>query len=315
MGKTVLLWELADRARALGYVVANPTVVSDSLLDRVVEKVQEDGERVLKSPRTRLSGVSVGAFGFSAGLQFTREVGETKSPQYKLTQLARFLSSAGTGLLILVDEVQAASASLRQLVIQYQEFMGEGLDVAIAMAGLPVSVSAVLNDKVLTFLNRANKMTLASLKISDVEAYFKTAFEEAGVEVDADLRARAAKSTQGSPYLMQLVGHNIVELADGALDGATLERAIALAGEDFENDVCGTTVAALSGKDVEFLEAMVHDEASSRLADVARRLGVSSDYAQKYRRRLINAGVIEPASRGAVRFSVPLLADYLRDGC
>ena len=313
MGKTVLLWELADRARALGYVVANPTVVSDFLLDRVVEKVQEDGERVLKARRKHLSGASVGALGFSVGLQFTREVQETKSAQYKLTQLARCLSSEGKGVLILVDEVQAASASLRQLIIQYQEFMGEGLDVAIAMAGLPASVSAVLNDKVLTFLNRANKTTLVPLRISDVDVYFKAAFEKSGVEVDSDLRARAAKSTQGLPYLMQLVGHNIVEGTDGPLDDAALDQAVAAASEDFKNDVCGTTVAALSGKDVEFLEAMAQDEGASRLADIAVRLGVSSDYAQKYRRRLINAGVIEPAARGAVKFSVPLLADYLRD--
>ena len=36
MGKTVLLWELADRARELGYAVATPTVVSESMLDRIV---------------------------------------------------------------------------------------------------------------------------------------------------------------------------------------------------------------------------------------------------------------------------------------
>ena len=37
------------------------------------------------------------------------------------------------------------------------------------------------------------------------------------------------------------------------------------------------------------------------------------DYAQKYRRRLIDAGVIESASRGYVRFAVPFLRDYLRN--
>lgn len=312
MGKTVLLWEFADRAREMGFVVASPTVVSDSLLERIVEKIQEDGERVLKSKHGSLSGGSVGALGFSVGLQFSKEVQETKSPQHKLAQLARLLSSKNKGLLILVDEVQANSASLRQLIIQYQELMGEGLNVAIAMAGLPTSVSSVLNDKVLTFLNRAKKISLEPLKISDVDAYFEKAFGECDIEITAEQRKFAAEKTQGSPYLMHLIGHNILSVTNVALDNSSLNHAIAIAEDDFENDVCGTTIAALSEKDVEFLKAMCH-ESVSKLSNIANCLGVTTDYAQKYRKRLINAGIIEPANRGSVKFSVPLLADYLRN--
>jgi len=47
-------------------------------------------------------------------------------------------------------------------------------------------------------------------------------------------------------------------------------------------------------------------------SDVAQRMGVSVDYAQKYRRRLIDSGVIRPAGRGKVAFAVPLLAAYLQ---
>ena len=93
-------------------------------------------------------------------MQFTREVQETKSFQYKLTQLARKLTGQGRGVLVLVDELQANSPDVRQLVIAYQELVGEGLDVALVMAGLPGAVSATLNDHVLTFLNRATKVEL-----------------------------------------------------------------------------------------------------------------------------------------------------------
>lgn len=82
--------------------------------------------------------------------------------------------------------------------------------------------------------------------------------------------------------------------------------------EDFENDVCKTTMAALSERDGDFLIAMAQDGGPSRVADVAERMGVSFDYAQKYRRRLIDAGVIVPACRGEVAFDVPFMADYLR---
>ena len=40
-------------------------------------------------------------------------------------------------------------------------------------------------------------------------------------------------------------------------------------------------------------------------------MGVTVDYAQKYRKRLIDGGVIESAGRGYVGFAVPYLRDYL----
>ena len=64
-GKTVLLWELADRARKLGFVVATPTVASEDMLERIVEKIQEAGEPYANKHRLpKLAGGSLSVFGF-----------------------------------------------------------------------------------------------------------------------------------------------------------------------------------------------------------------------------------------------------------
>ena len=63
-GKTVLLSELADRAANKGYVVATPTVAAGGMLERIVEKIQDSGERYAKDRKARVSGASVGALGF-----------------------------------------------------------------------------------------------------------------------------------------------------------------------------------------------------------------------------------------------------------
>ncbi len=313
-GKTVLLWEIAERAEQLGFVVATPTISSEGMLERIVEKIQDAGERYVPRAGVHVSGGSLGALGFSVGLQFSQAVQESKSFEYKLTQLARALSAQGRGILILVDELQANSPEIRQLVIAYQELVGEGLDVAIVLAGLPGAVSATLNDKVLTFLNRAQKLRLPPLSSSDIDGFYAWAFKQLGVHLDADDRHEAVSETQGSPYLLQLIGHAIVLWADesGNLSRENMTSAIEGARRDFENDVCGTTLSALSERDVGFLSAMAMDGGASKVADVAERMGVTYDYAQKYRKRLIDAGVIEAASWGSVAFAVPLLADYLR---
>ena len=39
-GKTVLLWELADRMRKQGFAVASPTIVADGMLERILKKLR-----------------------------------------------------------------------------------------------------------------------------------------------------------------------------------------------------------------------------------------------------------------------------------
>ncbi len=313
-GKTVLLWELRDRAIEQGFVVTTPTSVSEGMLERIVEKVQENGARFVSDSSPRLSGGSVGVLGFSVGLEFTRDVQETKTPQFKLTQLVRKLNQMGHGVLILIDELQANSIEVRQLVSVYQEQIGEGLNVALVMAGLPGAVSATLNDRVLTFLNRAHKMQLGPLRLDDVRAFFTKAFGSLGVRITEDQMRESVEFTQGSPYLLQLVGHNIVVYAEesGEISEGQLQAALSAAKSDFENDVCETTLRSLSDKDVEFLVAMSHDSGFSSVASVAERMKVTVDYAQKYRRRLIDSGVIECPRRGRLTFAVPYLRDWLR---
>ncbi len=312
-GKTVLLWELADRARDKGFVVASPTVVSEDMPDRIIEKIQDDGERYMKGKRGQLVGGTVGALGFSVGLQFSSEIQETKSFGYKLLKLSERLEEQNRGILILVDEVQANSPELKQVISAYLELVGEQRNAALVFAGLPAAVSHILNDRVLTFLNRAHKVTLEPLAIGDVDAFFSHAFKQSGVNIDAALRKTAAESTGGSPYLLQLVGHYIVEYADasGRVDEGVLQEALASAREQFEQDICETTLAALSDKDVAFLQAMSYDD-ESNIGDIAQRMGVGQDYAQKYRKRLIDGGIITAPRRGYVAFAVPYLAGYLR---
>ena len=311
-GKTVLLWEIADRARGRGFAVATPTSVREGLLERIVEKLQEEGQSLLDAAQPRPSGIGVGAFGISASLQFSHDE-QAKSPEHRLTSLCRKLTSRKLGTLILVDELQANSSEVRRLVGTYQELVGEGLDVAMVLAGLPSCVSGTLNDRVLTFLNRARKYEIGPLALGDVDAFYQKAFRADGIRIERGQRRSAAAITGGSPYLMQLVGYYLVSYAiDGVVDSDAYEDALQSAREEFVNDVCATTIAGLSGGDIAYLKAMERLGGTCRTADVAASMGVSPDYGQQYRRRLLDAGVIDAPRKGVVCFDVPFLADYIR---
>ena len=191
--------------------------------------------------------------------------------------------------------------------------VGERLNVALVMAGLPGAVSTTLNDRVLTFLNRARKITLPPLEQGEVDAFFKRSFDSLGIAIASDLRRDAAAYTAGSPYLLQLVGHYTCLYAeDGKVSEESLAEALRTSGDDFQSDVCATTLAALSERDVDFLEAMASLGDPAPIAAIAETMEATVDYAQKYRRRLIESGVIKSAGRGKVAFDVPFLAEHLR---
>ena len=314
-GKTVLLWELADLAKVKGFIVAPPTIVTSGMLDRILEKLEEAGSDYLAKPKAKLSGGSVGALGFSAGLQLQSPEQEKKSFAYRLSVLCRQLNEKGKDVLILIDEVQANSPELKQLIVAFQELVGEGRRIAIVFAGLPMAISSTLNDHVLTFLNRAVKISLPPLRIGEIEAYFSQAFSELGVLLSDERITEAAEATEGSPFLMQLIGHYLTVLAEEQLPMKedVFQKALSLAKRDFKNDVCGTTLAALSEQDRVFLETMAQSDDAVSLTEIAERMGVSNSYAQLYKRRLIQAGVIMQPQRGFVSFAVPYLKDYLSE--
>ena len=314
-GKTVALLELAEQARKAGYIVASPTIVSPALLDSVMEKLQKDSERFLKTGKKSVSGGSIGAFGFSAGLQFDRQDTESKTFAFRIDRFCEEMNRRRKSVLILIDEVQGGSEELKQLIIAYQELVGEGRDVAIVMAGLPAALSVVLNDKVLTFLNRAEKIMLEPLRIAEVEAFFRRAFREESIAVPDHLLQKAAEKTEGSPYMMQLIGYYLTlnATSDAKITDKVFKKAIAGAEKDFQNDICLTVLRSLSDRDVRFLREMSSMDEPALVADIAKGMGVSREYAQQYRRRLLDAGLIETVKRGEVRFAVPYLADYLRN--
>ena len=73
------------------------------------------------------------------------------------------------------------------------------------------------------------------------------------------------------------------------------------------------SLADLSHTDRRFLHAMATDDGASRMSDIADRLGVNANYASQYRRRLIEAELIEATAHGRVDFALPYLREYLRE--
>jgi DNA-binding MarR family transcriptional regulator len=276
--------------------------------------VQIQGEEFVRKEKPRVKSLSAGAFGFSFGLTFTDETDRKYGFRAKLSLLADALAKHDKGILILVDEVQASGIEMRELATTYQHLIGEQKNIAIAMAGLPIAVSSVLNDKMLTFLHRANKVKLGPIALSAIQHYYMNCFARVGKSIDGDLLEKAVSATRGYPYLLQLAGYYILEYAGDAnkIEAEVVDAAIRTAKHALIENVHRPSLMTLSDRDIDFLSAMAKDSGDSQISDIAKRLGVDSSYAQQYRKRLIEAGVIASGRRGRIEFTVPYLGEYLR---
>ena len=311
MGKTALLLELGDRASKAGYVVARVTA-HEGMPKAIVEQFQLNGSQYFNDDRRKVSGVTAGVLGFSFGLTFTEVAERQYGFRSKMSLLCDKLAEKNKGALILVDEVRT-SAAMREVAAAYQELVGDRKNIAIAMAGLPHAVSSVLNDSVLTFLNRATKVELGTISINLIRAYYERSFKSVGINVADEILDRAALSTRGFPYLMQLIGYYVIQYTPekGTVTDTIMDKAEKAALRDMEDNVFKPIMAPLSDNDKVFLKALARCGGTVTTAKLQAMLGKKGPAIQPYRKRLIEAGVIEAPRRGELVFAVPYLSEYL----
>jgi len=313
MGKTALLLEFADIGEKMGYIPVRVTA-TETMLDDILQTIQINGSKILKMRTTKMKSVSAGAFGFSFGLTFTDDIKENYGFRPKLSLLADELAKHGKGLLFLIDEVQSNTPEMREFATTYQHLIGDGKNIAVAMAGLPAALSAVLNDKVLTFLNRSMKVKLDPLPLNEVRAFFAESFRTKSKQIASDILEEIVKATKGYPYQLQLIGYYILKYSEGTaeIDDQIADLSIRSAKHDMIDNVLVTVLTPLSDNDIAFLKAMSKDKGFSKVSDIRNRLKRTDSYVQQYRRRLIDAGVIASQRRGDVEYAVPYLGEYLR---
>lgn len=314
-GKTALLALAAEMAAARGWVVANITAVP-GMLDDILERSRAAArELVAQQSDRRVTGVGIGVAGASVNVTWDRAEHGDGNWRTQMTGLLDVLSEHGTGLLITVDEVRASEQDLILLAANYQQFVREGRKVGLIMAGLPHYTSALIQDESVSFLRRAHQVRLAKVPDYEVESALRKTIIQGGRTASDEQLARCIESIEGFPYMLQLVGYRVWDanpFTEEISDEDTT-RGIAVAKAELRDQILLPTLADLSTNDREFLKAMLADEGSSALEDIARRMGKTSSYASQYKRRLLEEGVIVPRLDGRLAFALSPMRDILRE--
>lgn len=314
VGKTVMLTEVADRTERSGWVTVAETA-TPGLMGRLTSAAARSrheldaGERLGRA----VSGVTLPVIG--GGITLSSPAEPATDWRTEAGRLLAVLEQHETGLLVTVDEVhRQARTDLRELAATFQHLVREGRNVALAMAGLPSAVSDLLNDDVLTFLRRANREVLEDVPLADVSLALGQTIQAEGKSITPEALEAATEATGGYPFMIQLVGYQVWAKArqSDVIGLDDVRMAIPAARKRLGSTVHETTLADLSAVDRTYLLAMAHEGGPTATRLIADRMGESIHYANVYRARLIDAGVIEPAGRGRVDFAIPYLREYLR---
>ena len=204
----------------------------------------------------------------------------------------------------------------RRFITAYQHLVREEQPIALLMAGLPHKIDGLLSGDSSSFLRRAARHTLGMVPRYDIIEAFNLTLQDARRDIEPDAIEEAADIIGGFPFMLQLLGYRTWNMAFGhdVLTVDDVRRGALVAQSELASRVFDATVCELSHADVEFLKAMAQDDGPSRQADVAKRLRKSSGHVSSYKKRLMDAGVIESPMRGVLRFSLPCFRKYILVG-
>jgi len=308
-GKTAILADIHQNLDPKKCLVVDITAKDGMLLD-ILDICVRDGKRWLSGSFNEFTGFTFGALGFSFGVT-RKNRHEEHGFRYWLTEILESLKNKKIPTVFLIDEVHNETAEMREFATTYQHMVRENMDVALLMAGLPGSVQDILNDKVLTFLRRSNRVYLENIDVRVVAIAYENAFKKAKRLFEGNALEQAAKASEGYPYLVQLLGFFIWRGAGDSIKGIDVDQALLQSKIELYKNVHDLIYFELSQRDRDFLSAMAEDAAESSFGDIAERMKVSSGYASRYRQRLITAGIIHSCSYGKLAFSPPYMREYL----
>lgn len=324
VGKTVLLNAFEEEARARSWWAISETATA-GFTERIIDALFRKASEILHTHRWKLSGITLPSIG---GIQFS----DILEHQPKITlrsvlteilswqeEIDRKLGQDSVGLLITLDELHYHR---REEVIDFgatiQHLVREDLNISVAMAGIPQSIKPLLASEEgknpVTFLRRANRIDLGLIDNNEVRKALAEPVEKVGFTWESDALTDAAEACGGYPFMIQLIGQQCFKRKrSNFITVDSVAEAAVVAKRKLGQLVHEPALADLSEVDRTFLVAMAADDGPSTMSDIAQRLGVNSQYAGNYRRRLIDAEIITISGYGQVDFELPYMREYLRE--
>ena len=293
-GKTVMMTEISHRLRDLNDWVVIELNPSTDLLNGMLAKLYSNQvcAGLIQSAKINLS-----FFGFGVEIEGTHQITDIETA---IIVILEKMKKAGKRILITIDEV-TNNEYMRIFASSFQIFVRQDLPVFFLGTGLYENVEEVQNEKNLTFLYRAPKVSLKPLNNRAVMYKYQSIFH-----IEEDIAAKMAALTKGYPFAFQVLGY-LTWNQHGDYQSILPQY------EQYLSEfVYDKLWSELSAKD-KLVAHGIAQTASGKISEIRALLQMETNEFNPYRKHLMRKGLIDGETRGYVRFTLPLFEDYVLD--
>lgn len=293
-GKTVLMSAIANDLREKETWIVIDLNSERKILDSAVAKLY-DNQKVqhlfLKA------NMNLSMFGIGASIESERPILDIESA---LELMLKEVEKQGKKVLITIDEVEN-NPSIREFVSSFQIMQRQNLPIYLIMTGLYDNIYNLQNEKTLTFLYRAPKITLEPLNLTAISKSYSATFDIPYTEAQ-----QLATLTKGYPFAYQVLGYLLWENSAKNVDEFILEQY----DQYLEEFVYEKIYSEITGNDKKFLLGVASKD-TIKTSELLEITGLKKNEYTVYRDRLNKKGLINVDKRGFISMKLPRFSEYL----
>lgn len=291
-GKTVMMTDISHRLNERDDWIVIELNPSTDLLNGLLSKLYSNQfcAGLIQSAKINLS-----FFGFGIEVEGSHQITDTETAIITILQRVK---KAGKHVLITIDEV-TNNEYMQIFAASFQIFVRQDLPVFFLGTGLYENVEELQNEKNLTFLYRAPKVSLKPLNHRAIIYKYQTIFH-----IDENQASEMARLTMGYPFAFQVLGYLTWN------QNGDYKSIIPQYEQYLSEFVYDKLWSELSAKD-KIVARGIAQIKSGKISEIRELLHMETNEFNPYRKRLIRKGLIDGETRGYVKFTLPFFEEYV----
>lgn len=222
--------------------------------------------------------------------------------QMDIDKMLAALNKKGRRVLVTIDEA-VNSKAMREFSAYFQHAIREELPIFVLMTGLYKNIQALQNNRSLTFLRRAPKITLGALKIERIAKIYEDVFS-----VTTDNAIAIAKETAGYSYAFQILGYLLFEAGQKSLT----KDIIFEYKTNLEEVIYEKMWEELSENERKVAAAIAKLPDNSSTNEILGQLDMDSNNYSTYKNTLVKSGILSSTtSFGHESYNLPYLKEFV----
>lgn len=295
-GKTVMLSHLTELFTNDPTCYCIDLLNNDEILTSFAERLYDVTKSKIGKILDNIDLVTIG--GFSIERQLSKS-----SIALAIEKMMSEVKHQNRYVVITIDEVSNSTA-IKDFAQIFNALKRKQLPIYVIMTGLPELILDIQNDNKLTFLLRSDKIVMTPLQKSEITSTYMKVFK-----CDLAFADKMTKATAGYSYAFQLLGYQLFQQCQGNIPtDEDLKAIIPMYQLQLFDNAYQKIFVGLSEMDRRYLIAV---KGHKHLQEVCQIMNKDKIYVSQYRRRSIERGLITPAGRGIVNYTLPYFEQYL----